>query len=108
MKVVHRVTYETLVGPVPDGLELDHRCLLKLCCNPEHLEAVTHQENVDRAAPHEGRPKWTECKYGHELTEDNVKVRVKGKYIERTCIQCNRRRGRNAMRVRRARQVVAS
>lgn len=46
----HVVFYEKRFGPVPEGLELDHLCRNKLCVNPDHLEAVTHTENVRRGA----------------------------------------------------------
>lgn len=41
----HRFAYELLVGPVPDGLQLDHLCRNRACCNPEHLEPVEGVEN---------------------------------------------------------------
>jgi len=44
----HRFAYELLVGPVPDGLELDHICKIKRCVNPAHLEPVPHIENSRR------------------------------------------------------------
>lgn len=44
----HRVTYSHIVGAIPAGLEIDHLCENKLCVNPEHLEAVTHRENMRR------------------------------------------------------------
>lgn len=47
----HVVCYEELVGPVPEGLELDHvkeRCTSRACCYPDHLEPVTHLENIRR------------------------------------------------------------
>ncbi len=47
--VAHRVTYEHFVGEVPEGLELDHLCRNPSCCNPDHLEAITHSENMKRA-----------------------------------------------------------
>lgn len=45
----HRVAYELLVGPIPDGLTLDHLCWNTLCVNPDHLEPVTRAENTRRA-----------------------------------------------------------
>ena len=47
-KRAHVWVYENLVGPVPDGLELDHLCRIKACCNPDHVEPVTHRENMRR------------------------------------------------------------
>lgn len=44
----HEVSYERINGPIPAGLELDHTCEEKLCVRPDHLEAVTHKENVRR------------------------------------------------------------
>jgi hypothetical protein len=44
----HRLSYELLVGPIPDGLTIDHLCLNKRCCNPSHLEPVTNLENIRR------------------------------------------------------------
>jgi hypothetical protein len=44
----HKLSYELLVGPVPDGLQLDHLCLNKLCLKPAHLEPVTPKQNVNR------------------------------------------------------------
>ena len=45
---VHRVVYELLVGPIPEGLALDHLCRNVRCVNPDHLEPVTWRENVRR------------------------------------------------------------
>jgi hypothetical protein len=44
----HRVAYEAWIGPIPDGLQLDHLCENKACCNPWHLEPVTNAENKRR------------------------------------------------------------
>lgn len=46
--MVHRVVYEGLVGPIPDGMTLDHLCKNKVCVNPAHLEPVTRHENSRR------------------------------------------------------------
>lgn len=54
--MAHVLSYTISKGPVPEGLELDHLCRNKSCVNPDHLEAVTHKENV-RRAPLMGRGK---------------------------------------------------
>lgn len=46
--LAHRRAYQMIVGPVPEGLELDHLCSRRSCINPDHLEPVTHQENIMR------------------------------------------------------------
>lgn len=46
--VAHRAVYEEVVGPVPEGLVVDHLCGVPACVNPEHLEAVTREENCRR------------------------------------------------------------
>lgn len=46
--LTHRVMYELLVGPVPEGMDLDHLCRRRACCNPRHLEPVTRRENLLR------------------------------------------------------------
>jgi len=45
----HRAAHILFIGPIPKGLTVDHVCRVRACCNPEHLEAVTHWENCRRA-----------------------------------------------------------
>ncbi len=82
---VHRLVYELLVGQIPTGLELDHRCRNRKCVNPEHLEPVTHAVNMERGMPF--RKQRTHCNQGHELTEDNI-VRKKYKNHGTVCRIC--------------------
>jgi|HubBroStandDraft_2_1064218.scaffolds.fasta_scaffold296591_2 hypothetical protein len=46
----HIVAYELANGPVPEGLQLDHKCRVRCCVNPDHLEPVTQQVNIGRGA----------------------------------------------------------
>jgi hypothetical protein len=65
----HRVVYEMLAGPIPDGMQLDHLCRNRQCVRPDHLEPVTAQENARRIYADK-----THCVNGHELTEENTYV----------------------------------
>ena len=84
----HQVVYELLVGPIPDGLELDHLCRVRHCVNPSHLEPVTRRENVRRGvSPVAVNARKTHCKRGHEFTLENTYARPDG---ARVCITCRR------------------
>lgn len=71
--MVHRVVYEHFVGPIPDGLQLDHLCRVRACCNPEHLEPVTTQENVLRGNGVSAvNARKTHCIHGHPFDDLNT------------------------------------
>jgi len=46
--MAHRVAYEMLVCPIPDGLDLDHLCRVTMCVNPSHMDPVTREVNIQR------------------------------------------------------------
>ena len=81
----HRLAYEQEVGPIPEGMQLDHTCAQPICVWPGHLEPVTPAENNRRAAERR-----THCRRGHEYTEANT--RMHGGYRE--CILCHRLKAR--------------
>lgn len=62
----HRISYEAHVGPIPEGLDLDHLCRVRECVRPDHLEPVTRAENVRRGVPFKkAAPRPTHCPKGH-------------------------------------------
>lgn len=70
MRSAHRMAWLILVGPFPDGLEVDHLCRNTSCVRPDHLEWVTHQENTRRS--NGAKPTPTHCPQGHEYTPENA------------------------------------
>ena len=89
MRLAHCVSYEQFIGPIPDGLELDHICRIRGCVNPKHLEAVTHQENRRRSpiplvGPNTGK---THCNQGHAFDEGNTYRTPKGGRACRMCLK---------------------
>lgn len=89
-KLAHRVAHEALVGPIPTGTEIDHRCRVRCCVNPAHLEPVTHRVNVLRSdGVAARRARQTHCKRGHELSGANLRTfeRKPGHFM-RTCRTC--------------------
>lgn len=82
MGYAHRFSFELNVGPIPDGYEIDHLCRVPLCVRPDHLEAVTPQENKRRT-------RTAQCQRGHERIAENVWIGPRG---EHRCIPCDRLR----------------
>ena len=84
----HRVAYELVKGPIPEGLQIDHLCRVRNCVNPDHLEAVTCRENLMRGECAASRKsKQTHCKRGHAFTPENTYVNSRG---HRACKACHR------------------
>lgn len=76
MVKAHRFAYELLVGPIPEGLMIDHRCRNTRCVNPTHLEPVTNRVNILRGtSPAARHARQTHCKRGHLLSGKNLYVR---------------------------------
>ena len=96
----HRYAYESIVGPIPSGLTLDHLCRVRHCVNPAHLEKATVRVNVLRGdgitarqlrAPH--------CAKGHPYTTENTSL-LHGWRICRVCRKANNQRKRANRRLR--------
>lgn len=83
--LVHRYVYSVYVADIPDGYDIDHLCMRRACINPDHLEPVTHAENVSRSARMR-----TRCRNNHEYVEGSYRMRGN----TRVCKICARDRKR--------------
>jgi hypothetical protein len=88
--MAHRVAYSLVIGPIPEGLEVDHLCRVRSCVNPEHLEPVDHRTNMLRSPVTELH---ADCYRGHPLTEGNLLIFADGL---RRCAICRRERARKS------------
>lgn len=89
----HRVAYELLIAPIPEGLELDHLCRNRPCVNPWHLDPVTRLVNHRRSLPgRRGEPQRskTHCKHGHQFTPENTYFTAGSGRQCRLCRQASR------------------
>lgn len=116
----HRFIYEALVGPIPEGHDLDHRCAetndIRACVNPWHTKPATTRENVLRGrGPCAANARKTHCVHSHPLSGENLVTNTAGERRCRTCqrmhtrksyhrnLDANRRRAREWARAKRAR-----
>lgn len=91
--LLHRLTYEIAVGPIPFGYQIHHKCENKLCCNPEHLEKITPIRHSRLSNTLRGQR--THCCRGHEFTAENT---VWSKRKKRKCRTCLNERSRSIYR----------
>lgn len=84
----HIFAYLSFVGQIPDGHEIDHLCRVRNCVRPDHLEAVTHRENIMRGTSFSSiNAAKTYCVHGHAFTPENTYYRPTGR-LHRECRIC--------------------
>ena len=91
----HRAAWELLIGPIPDGMVIDHLCENKICVNPDHLQVTTRAHNSMRsgrsvAAINAAK---THCSQGHPFHGKNLRINIEGR---RRCKTCDRAVNRRA------------
>lgn len=101
--VAHRFAYMSMIGEIPEGLDLDHLCRNRACVNPYHLQPVTRRVNLRRGiGPQVSRERLggrTHCIRGHEFTELNTYRAPNG---TRKCRECYRVADRERKRAKRS------
>lgn len=112
MKIsAHRLSYAAFVGPIPEGMCIDHLCRNRRCVNPRHMEVVTLGENVMRGmSPTIVAARNGVCKHGHQLSGDNLYTRIRGGHVQHQCKACcliNRNRTRPSLRASRRAGLAA-
>lgn len=102
----HRVTYEFFIAEIPEGLQIDHLCRQRRCCNPWHLDPVTTAVNVARGEARLRSGAWradfelskTHCPAGHAYDSENTYITSKGHRQCRLCKTAAELRYREANR----------
>lgn len=89
----HRFVYEFHCAPIAKNLQLDHRCHVRSCVNPDHLRPATAAENIAAAPRHVG--KRAACPAGHPYAGDNLVINTNGRRI---CRECRNKRAREKKR----------
>jgi hypothetical protein len=97
----HRVSYEVFVGPLIEGMQIDHLCRNRACVNPDHLEQVTPRENIHRSdAVYKRLMAKTHCPKGHLYDEKNTyRSKSPSGGFTRSCITCRINRVKNKYRL---------
>jgi hypothetical protein len=91
--LAHRLSFESLVGDIPDGLCIDHLCRVRCCINPAHMEPVTMRENVLRGISMVAvNARKTHCHAGHPFEGENLIVTPNGRRCCRECQNAGQRR----------------
>lgn len=89
LRSAHRLAWCLLRGPIAEGLTLDHRCRVRSCVNPDHLDPVSMRENTLRGLGFAAvNVRKTHCPKGHPLSGDNLRREPKGG--NRRCVICTR------------------
>lgn len=92
-QLTHRVSYTINVGPIGEGLQIDHLCRNRVCANPAHMEPVSHDEHAKRSL----RAQSQDCVNGHPLSGDNLRLRTRPNgQVHRGCRECDRQAKRAA------------
>lgn len=84
--LAHRFAYVQFKGEIPENCEVDHRCYMRACVNPDHLQAISRVENIRRQRSWgKGLQHKTVCPQGHPYSGENLYLHPNGIQSCRTC-----------------------
>ena len=91
--LAHRLSYQEFIGPIPDGLNVLHKCDIPACINPQHLFVGTHKDNQQDCIKKNRNYNQlkTHCKNGHEFNNENI-YRLPNHPSIRYCRKCHMER----------------
>lgn len=94
IRQAHRISYSLVKGDIPHGLEIDHLCRNHACVRVDHLEAVSHHENIKRGDAGSHQLAKTHCPKGHAYSGSNLYVYKDGRRACRLCMTYKVRHGK--------------
>lgn len=98
--LAHRRSWELFRGPIPEGLHIDHKCRVRICVNPDHIEPVTPAENNRRIVSYGANrnTQKTHCPQGHAYSGDNLLFRPARGRGCKACLHEQKARSQRAIR----------
>lgn len=81
-RFAHRVAYELRYGPIPRSMDIDHRCHVRLCVNPDHLRLASRKQNLEHRSGANLNSQTGHRGITYDKVRNQYRARVKHNYKE--------------------------